>query len=134
MPYIRPPLLVRRIFNPLAMRFGIGGSQTLTVPGRRTGRPQSVPVIPVEYGGGRYLVSPRGETDWVRNLRRAGHGRLGPRHAIQDVRVSEIPVEARAEIIAAYRAVAGRAVKSFFDSMPDPADHPVFRIDPGSHD
>jgi deazaflavin-dependent oxidoreductase (nitroreductase family) len=129
LPYIRPPLFVRRVFNPLAMRFGIGGSRTLTVAGRRTGRPQRVPLIPVEHDGARYLVSPRGDTDWVRNLRAAGHARLGSHRAARDIRVTEVPAGERAEIIAAYRAVAGRAVRSFFEAMPDPDDHPVFRIE-----
>jgi len=127
--YLTPPLFVRRIFNPLAMRFGLGGSRGLTVPGRRTGRLQRVPVIPVEYAGARYLVSPRGKTDWVRNLRAAGQGELAGREGGEQFRATEVPVEDRPAIIAACRAVAGRAVKSLFQALPDPADHPVFRID-----
>ena len=129
MAYLRPPLFVRRIFNPLAMRFGIGGSQALTVPGRRSGNPQRVPVIPVEHAGARYLVSARGETDWVRNLRAAGQGELAGRHGSEPFRATEVPVAERPAIIIAYRAVAGRAVKSLFEALPDPADHPVFRIE-----
>lgn len=130
MPYLRPPLVVRRLFNPIAMRFGIGGSEILTVPGRRTGLPHSVPVVPVDHAGGRYLVSPRGETDWVRNLRAAGRCSLGPHGALRELRATEIRPEDRPPIIAAYRAVAGRAVKSFFDALPDPGDHPVFLVEP----
>ena len=130
MPYMRPALVFRRFLNPIAMRFGIGGSQTLTVAGRRTSRPRRVPVIPVEHGGARYLVSPRGETDWVKNLRAAGTARLGTHGSEVEIRSREVPVDARPEIIAAYRAVAGRAVRSFFEALPDPADHPVFRIEP----
>lgn len=129
MAYLRPPLFVRRVFNPLAMRFGIGGSRALTVPGRRTGRPQRVPVIPVEHAGARYLVAPRGETDWVRNLRVAGAGELGGRGGSEAFRATEVAVEDRPAIIAAYRAVAGRSVKSLFDALPEPEDHPVFRVD-----
>lgn len=129
MPYIRPPLFVRRIFNPIAMRFKIGGSQTLTVPGRRTGRLQSVPVIPVVHEGATYLVSPRGETDWVRNLRAAGSGRLGPHGQQVDMNAVDVPAGNRPAIIAAYRSVAGRAVKSLFERLPDPVDHPVFRME-----
>jgi deazaflavin-dependent oxidoreductase (nitroreductase family) len=128
-PYTRPPLFVRRVFNPLAMRFRIGGSQALTVAGRRTGRLQRVPVIPVDHDGARYLVSPRGETDWARNLRAAGTGRLGPNGAEVPIRATEVPVDARADIITAYRAVAGRAVRSFFTDPPDPANHPVFHVE-----
>jgi hypothetical protein len=58
------------------MRMGARGVVTLTVVGRRTGEPRKVPVIPVEVGQGRYLVSPYGESDWVRNLRAAGQGEL----------------------------------------------------------
>jgi F420H(2)-dependent quinone reductase len=76
MAYLRPPALTRRVVNRLAMRFSTGGVATLTVPGRRIGMPRKVPVIPVEVEGSRYLVSPYGESEWVRNLRAAGRGEL----------------------------------------------------------
>lgn len=129
MPYMRPPLFVRRVFNPLAMRFGIGGSERLEVAGRRTGRLHAVPVIPVDHEGARYLVSPRGETDWVRNLRAAGEARLGRHGRERRVRATEVPMPERVAVIAAYRVVAGRAVRSLFEALPDPADHPTFRVE-----
>lgn len=46
----------------------------LRVHGRKTGRLRSTPVLVLRQGGRRYLVAPRGETDWVRNLRAAGWG------------------------------------------------------------
>jgi hypothetical protein len=128
-PYVRPPLVVRRVFNPIAMRLGISGTEALAVRGRRSGMVHWVPVIPVAHEGARYLVSPRGETDWVRNLRAAGGGHLGPWKKTRPIRATELSVAERPPVIAAYRAVAGRAVKSFFEAMPDAADHPVFRID-----
>ena len=64
MAYLKPPALTRKVLNPLMMRSGLGGTVTLTVPGRRTGMPRKVPVIPVELAGSRYLVSPYGETEW----------------------------------------------------------------------
>jgi deazaflavin-dependent oxidoreductase (nitroreductase family) len=128
--YIKPPFFVRRVFNLIAMKFGISGTKALAVRGRRTDTIHQVPVIPVDYDGARYLVSPRGETDWVRNLRAAaGEGELRSREEVQPFRATEVPAAERATIIAAYRAVAGRAVKSFFEALPDPADHPVFRLD-----
>jgi hypothetical protein len=82
-------------------------------------------VIPVEHGGVRYLVSPRGEAEWVRNLRAAGgRGQLDA----APFQASEVPVSERAPILAVYAAVAGRAVTSHFAALPDPADHPVFRL------
>ena len=132
MPYIRPPLFVRRVFNPIAMRFGISGTVALAVRGRRSGQIHRVPVIPVDFEGARYLVSPRGETDWVRNLRAAGEGELQGKDGVRPFRATEVPAGERAPIIAAYRALAGRAVKSLFEKLPDPADHPVFLVDSGA--
>ncbi len=130
MPYARPPLFVRRIFNPIAMRFEISGTRTLAVRGRTSGEIRRVPVIPVAVQDARYLVSPRGETQWVRNLRAAGEGELQSRkEGDRAFRATELPADERAPIIEAYRSIAGRAVKSFFEKMPDPADHPVFRLD-----
>lgn len=131
MPYIRPPLVVRRVFNPIAIRFGIGGTKALVVPGRRTGTPRRTAIIPVEHQGGHYLVSPRGETEWVRNLRAAqGRGELQSRGWSQWFQAMELPVVERPPVIAAYQAIAGRAVAAFFLRLPDPGDHPVFRLDP----
>jgi hypothetical protein len=127
----KPGFFTRRVFNPIAMRFGIGGTQVLAVRGRSSGAPRRVPVIPVEVGGARYLVSPRGETDWVRNLRAAqGAGELGPAGALAPFTGVEVPVVERAPILEAYETLAGRAVTAHFRALPDPADHPVFRIDP----
>lgn len=131
MAYLKPPLFTRKVFNPLAMRFGISGAQTLIVAGRRTGRPQRVPVIPVTYGAATYLVSTRGESDWVRNLRAAGRAELQSRG--QDAlvfRATELPGAEREPVIAAYRPAAGRAVAGYFDKLPEAADHPVFRLQP----
>jgi deazaflavin-dependent oxidoreductase (nitroreductase family) len=113
------------------MRLEISGTRTLAVRGRRSGTVHRVPLIPVDVEGARYLVSPRGETDWVRNLRSAGEGELrGRKEGAHRFRAMELPAEERPPVIAAYRSVAGRAVRSFFDERPDPEDHPVFRLEP----
>lgn len=116
------------------MRFGIGGATTLTVDGRKSGGPVSLPVVLAEQGGSRYLVSTRGETQWVRNLRAAG-GKCGlkSKGKTELVQATEVPVAERAPIIAAYkRAAAQRAVGGYFKQLPDDADHPTFRIEPRS--
>jgi len=129
MSYLRPAFFTQRIFNPLAMRFGISGAVTLAVKRRRSGSEQTIPVIPVEYGDARYLVSPRGEAEWVRNLRAAGgRGSLRSKGGIEHFQSSEIPVAERPPILAAYQGVAGRAVAGNFAALPDPQDHPVFRL------
>jgi deazaflavin-dependent oxidoreductase (nitroreductase family) len=129
MAYLKPPLFVQRVFNPLAMRFGISGAATLSVVGRRSGQARRVPVIPLAYQGGRYLVSTRGETEWVRNLRAAGTGELRRRGTSERFRATEIAAAERPPIIDAYKRAAGRAVGAYFSTLPDPADHPVFRIE-----
>ena len=88
-----------------------------------------VPVIPVEVGGIWYLVSPYGESDWVRNLRAAGKATLARKSKVETFQASEIAVPGRAAIIAVYRKVCGRAVDPCFTKLPDPSDHPVFRVD-----
>jgi deazaflavin-dependent oxidoreductase (nitroreductase family) len=127
--YLTPPWFVRNVFNPLAMRFGISGSQTLVVAGRSSGRPMRVPVIPVDHDGRRYVVSTRGESDWVKNLRAAGGGELHRRGHAHRFAADEVAVADRSPVIAAYRAAVGRQVEGYFTKLPDPADHPVFLIE-----
>jgi deazaflavin-dependent oxidoreductase (nitroreductase family) len=130
MAYLKPNLFERTIFNRLAMKSGMMGAHTLLVPGRSSGQVQRVPVIPVEHDGARYLVSTRGESNWVRNLRAAGRAELKRGSTTEAVRATELPVDERPPVIAAYRPAAGREVEKYFTKLPDPADHPVFRLDP----
>jgi len=119
------------VFNPIAMRTGMSGSRPLMVPRRASGGPQRIPVIPVEHEGVRYIVSRRGESDWVNNLRAAGgRGELvdgdGRTAGFESI---ELPVEEREPVIAAYRKVAGKTVEGYWKKLPDAEDHPVFRIE-----
>jgi deazaflavin-dependent oxidoreductase (nitroreductase family) len=128
MTYLKPPAFTRHLANPLAMRLSARGVATLTVVGRRTGEPRKVPVIPVAVAQSRYLVSPYGESDWVRNLRAAGQGELSSKGQTEVFQAREVPVEERADIIARYRKVAGSHIEPYFTKLPDPKDHPVFRV------
>jgi deazaflavin-dependent oxidoreductase (nitroreductase family) len=130
MAYLKPNAFTRKVFNPVAARFGIGGSTTLVVPRRRTGAAQRIPVIPVEHEGSRYIVSTRGESDWVRNMRAAGGGEIESKGNLEAFRATEVPVEQREPILAAYREKAGKMVDTYWKQLPDPGDHPVFRVDP----
>lgn len=130
MAYLKPAALTRHVANPLAMRLGARGVATLTVVGRRTGDPRKVPVIPVEVDGNRYVVSPYGQSDWVRNLRAAGGGELRSKGHTEVFRATEVPVEERGPVIARYREVAGNHIGPYFARLPEPRDHPVFRVAP----
>jgi deazaflavin-dependent oxidoreductase (nitroreductase family) len=130
MAYLKPPWVTAKVFNRFAMATGVSHTVTLTVTGRRTRYPQRVPVIPVEVDGATYLVSTRGESQWVRNVRARATVTLTRDGGQTRHTAVEIAVDDRPPILAAYREVAGRAVEGYFRKLPDPADHPVFRLDP----
>jgi hypothetical protein len=129
MAYLKPPVFARKVFNPLAMRFGIGGSAAIVVPRRASGTPQRVPVVPVEHDGSLYVVSTRGESDWVKNVRAAKQLELDRRGSAAAYKAVEIPVAKSGPVIEAYRVKGGRAVASYFKRLPDDKDHPTFRLD-----
>lgn len=129
MAYLEPHAFTRYLINPLVSRLQTGGVATLTVSGRRSGRARMVPVIPVEVEGVRYLVSPFGESQWVRNLRAAGSAQLGRKGSVETIRPTEVTAQDRPAIIAAYRKACGKTIDPCFAKLPDPADHPVFRIE-----
>src|ERR1700687_2056286 len=83
----------------LALGISVNGTTLITVPGRKTGQPRSTPITMVELDGQRYIQSPFGNVDWVRNLRAAGQATLswGRRH--ETVTVTELSPEQAAPII-----------------------------------
>jgi deazaflavin-dependent oxidoreductase (nitroreductase family) len=108
----RPHLLARVINRPSALLHSTGvilpnRLATLEVPGRRTGRLISFPVVVADYQGERYLVSMLGRNaNWVRNVRAAG-GRAVLRHGRREtVRLVEVEPAARAPILHRYLTVA----------------------------
>ena len=112
---------------------------TLEVKGRRSGETRSTVMNMVEYEGARYVVSPRGEAEWVRNVRAAGGEAVIHHGKRQGVRLEEVPVEQRAPIIKAYLKENTMSTKSHFGVEPDAPieeferiapDHPVFRVVP----
>src|SRR5438067_8875612 len=79
--YRKPGWLTQHVFNRMVAaltRAGVSvlGSRVLEVRGRKTGQPRRTPVNLLTLDGRRYLVAPRGHTQWVRNLRVAGRGQL----------------------------------------------------------
>ena len=130
-PY-HPPSGFNRLLNRLLGSFGRG--PMLAVRGRKTGKRYTMPVWPVEHEGVRYLVAPRGDTHWARNLRASGEGELREGGRTQRFRAVELPTDEAAPIVGLYVERNGPRYGGFvaheFEQMPDPADHPVFRIEP----
>ena len=127
--YIRPGFFMTHVVNPVMGRWR--RVPALIVRGRRSGRLLTVPMgEPLELEGRRYLVSGRGETHWVRNLRCAGHAAFRRRGTSTSFRAVELHGVEQERVVGAYRAKLGHAVDSYFERIPEAGGHPVFRMDP----
>ena len=124
----RAMVLIRRFAGPIWLRVGIVA--VLEVPGRRTGAPLHVTLIPWEVDGSWYLLSQYGVTDWVRNLRAAGRGELRRKARTQAFTAIEVDGNERDRVIAAFRAKTPRPFSRDFEQRPGAADHPTFRMEP----
>src|SRR5882757_6230849 len=105
--YIVPNRFTRWFFNPLIRRLtrwgvSIRGSRELAVRGRVSGEWKRVPVNPLDLDGHRYLVAPRGTTQWVRNLRVAKSGELRVGRRVEPFRAVEVDDAAKVAILRNY--------------------------------
>ena len=110
--YKQPGWFTRHVFNSLvAALTGLGvsvlGSRVLAVKGRKSGEWRTTPVNVLQVGDRRYLVSPRGQTQWVRNLRAAGEAKLRLGRKTEDVRATELPDGDKPQNPAAPTSVVG---------------------------
>jgi deazaflavin-dependent oxidoreductase (nitroreductase family) len=125
-------------------RLGISvyGSRVLYVRGRKSGELRANPVNPLTVDGTRYLVAPRGNTQWVRNLRAAGVGELRIGRRVEPFRATEIDDDAKPAILRAYLKRWKWEVGVFFDGVDAKAPeerlramapgYPIFRIEPAN--
>jgi deazaflavin-dependent oxidoreductase (nitroreductase family) len=142
--YRKPDWFTQNLFNravALMTRAGISvwGSRVLRVRGRKSGEWRSAPVNLLTYQGSRYLVAPRGLTQWVRNLREAGEGELMLGNRVEGFRAQEIPDDDKIPILRAYLKRWKFEVGIFFGGVSADSpeeelkriapDHPVFRIE-----
>jgi deazaflavin-dependent oxidoreductase (nitroreductase family) len=134
--YRRPGWFTTHVFNRLVAaltRAGISvlGSRVLEVPGRKTGEPRRTPVNLLEHEGARYLVAPRGHTQWVRNLRVTGTGRLWLGRRAEPFTAVELPDDAKPPLLRAYLKRWKVEVGVFFGGVgPDSTDEELRRIAP----
>jgi deazaflavin-dependent oxidoreductase (nitroreductase family) len=142
--YQAPGWFTRNVFNRIivvATRLGISvwGSRELRVLGRKSGEWRKTPVNLLDLDGAHYLVAPRGQAQWVRNLRVAGTGELRVGRHVDAFRATEVEGDAKMTVIRAYLRRWKMEVGVFFDGVgPDSSDdelravldrHPVFHID-----
>lgn len=127
--YIRPGFAISRVANPIVSR--LGSFPALIVRGRRSGRPLTVPMgQPLDLDGRRYLVSGRGETHWVRNLRATDRAEFRLHRKTSTFRPTEVFGAEHDCVVDAYRRKLGHRVDPYFEEIPRKSDHPVFRMDP----
>jgi deazaflavin-dependent oxidoreductase (nitroreductase family) len=142
--YRRPGWVTRNVMNRLVARLtrmgvSVWGSRVLEVRGRRSGEPRRVPVNLLDLDGRQYLVSARGEGEWVRNVRAADGALdllLGRRR--QPMRATELADADKVPVLRAYLARWKAEVGAFFDGVDaDSSDdviaaivhrHPVFVV------
>src|SRR5690349_11195551 len=134
--YIKPDWFTAHVFNPTVAaltRAGISvwGSRVLRVRGRKSGEWRSSPVNLLSYEGKRYLVAPRGLTQWVRNMREAGEGELLVGRRVERFRAHEVSDDKKVAILRAYLKRWKFEVGMFFGGVgPDSPDSELRRIAP----
>jgi deazaflavin-dependent oxidoreductase (nitroreductase family) len=145
--YIKPKS-ASNLFNDTVgrlTRLGVSvyGSRVLYVRGRTSGEWRSTPVNPLRLvDGARYLVAPRGNTQWVRNMRAAGAGELRIGRKVEPFTATEVADDAKPAILRAYLKRWKFEVGVFFDGVDAKAPeeklreiapgYPIFRIEPAS--
>jgi deazaflavin-dependent oxidoreductase (nitroreductase family) len=139
----RPGWFTKNVFNRAVAwltRAGISvwGSRVLEVRGRTSGQARRTPVNLLTVEGERYLVAPRGHTQWVRNLRASGQGRLLLGRRSETFTAEELDDRDKPPVLRAYLKRWKAEVGIFFEGVgPDSSEqeltriapnHPVFRL------
>jgi len=117
-------------------------SYLLTTRGRKTGRPRTNPVVPVEHGGRRWLVAPYGPVSWVHHARAAGRVRLTRGRDTRDYAIREASPEEAGPVLRRYVRIAPSTRPYFQATKDSPVEdfvaeadrHPVFELAPAGED
>jgi len=136
----RPVRPLDRVLAALANRgISVFGSNVISVRGRHSGRPRSTPINPLQLHGRRYLVAPRGQTQWVRNLRASGEATLRVGRRVERIYAAELADDEKPVILREYLRRWKWEVATFFDGVgAESTDaqlrdiagkYPVFRVD-----
>ena len=127
MPAFRPPTAPERVFNRVfgflvGLGFGFKHNYLLQVRGRKSGKLYSTPIDLLELEGRKYLVAPRGRTQWVRNAEAAGEVTLKKGGSVQRFQLRTLEGTEHLEILKAYLDRFRSEVQRYF---PVPAGSPT---------
>src|SRR5271166_81447 len=109
----------------------------ITVPGRKSGQPRTTPIAIVNQEGKRYVFTPYGVVDWVRNLRAAGQASLTRGRRTERVHATELPTEQTSLMLKRFLAT-GNPIGRLFAIPANASDvefeqaaasHPVFLLE-----
>jgi deazaflavin-dependent oxidoreductase (nitroreductase family) len=119
LPTFREPTAVEKLFNRIfgflvGLGLGFSYNYLLEVRGRKSGKLYSTPINLVELNGKKYLVAPRGRTQWVRNAEAAGKVTLKKGSKRQQFHLRPIPETDRPQILKAYLDSFKREVQRYF--------------------
>lgn len=135
--YLRPTWFTHHVFNRAVRRLarlGLGpkGLRELQVRGRTSGAVRTTAVNLLELDGHRYLVAPRGRTQWVRNLRAAGEGHLRLGRRVEAFAARELADDEKPPVLREYLVRWRSEVKVFFDDLDvDATDAELAAVAPG---
>ena len=134
--YIQPTTSTRGFNWAVARMTRLGlsvwGSRVLAVRGRKSGEWRTTPVNPLTFGGERYLVAPRGETQWVRNIRVSGGGELRLGRRAEPITVTELADTDKPAVLRAYLTKWKMEIGVFFQGVgPDAPEERLLEIAPG---
>jgi deazaflavin-dependent oxidoreductase (nitroreductase family) len=141
--YVQPGWFTKHIFNRAVRRLtrmgiSVAGSRELRVRGRKSGEWRTTPVNLLTLDGERYLVAPRGTTQWVRNIRASQRGELRVGRRTEAFRIAELPDADKTPVLRDYLHRWGWEVGQFFEGVDKSAtdedlariapDFPVFQV------
>jgi deazaflavin-dependent oxidoreductase (nitroreductase family) len=123
-------------FVSVLARAGVGPIHLLTTRGSKSGRPHTVPVVPVDYDGRRWLVAPYGAVAWVRNARAAGQVSLRYGRATREFATREVSADEAGPVLKRYVTIATKTRPLFKATQDSPVEdfvaeadrHPVFEL------
>jgi hypothetical protein len=135
--YLEPGWFTRHIFNGTVrgltrMGISVAGSRELRVRGRKSGEWRATPVNLLTLEGERYLVAPRGTTQWVRNIRVSRDGQLRVGRRVEAFRAAELADEVKVPVLREYLRKWGWEIGAFFEGVDkNSTDDDLARIAPG---